>query len=122
MGEELRAVLRRCLQCLDIYFSSFEDDGVCLEGAGYFSYGFGFFTSFAELLERRSGGKIDLFDQEKKSESNCFVTAMVLYFWPAAVNFADSRENVKAAWGFRSIYTAKTGAEIPPVAEDILDD
>lgn len=121
-GEELRAVLRRCLQCLDIYFSSFEDDGVCLEGAGYFSYGFGFFTSFAELLERRSGGKIDLFDQEKKSKAIALSQQWFYISGRAAVNFADSRENVKCRMGLSQYLYRKTGAEIPPVAEDILDD
>lgn len=121
-GEELQTILRRCLQCLDIYFSSFEDDGVCLEGAGYFSYGFGFFASFAELLERRSQGKIDLFALEEKSKAIALSQQWFYISGRAAVNFADSRENVKCRMGLSQYLYRKTGAEIPPVAEDILDD
>ncbi len=121
-GAELQAILGRCMECLDIYFSSFADDGVCLEGAGYFSYGFGFFTSFAELLERRSNGQIDLFALEEKSKAIAQSQQWFYVSGRAAVNFADSRENVKCRMGLSQYLSRKTGTEIPPVAEDILDD
>lgn len=56
----LTALLHRCLSCLDVYLASFGDDGVCVEGVGYWTYGFGFFTCFADLLHTRTGGALDL--------------------------------------------------------------
>ena len=32
------------------YIDSYKDDGVCAEGAGYWSYGFGYFIEYADLL------------------------------------------------------------------------
>jgi len=121
-GRELQAILQRCMQCLDIYFSSFEDDGVCLEGAGYYSYGFGFFTCFAELLERRSNGKIDLFALEEKAKAIALSQQWFYISGQSVVNFADTRENVRCRMGLSQYLYRKTAAEIPPVAEDILDD
>jgi len=50
---------------LHYYIDGFADDGACLEGLGYFSYGFYYYVGFAELLCRYTKGKIDLLNQEK---------------------------------------------------------
>ena len=121
-GQELQTILQRCMQCLDIYFSSFEDDGVCLEGAGYYSYGFGFFTCFAELLERRSDGKIDLFALEEKAKAIALSQQWFYISGKSVVNFADTRESVKCRMGLSQYLYRKAAADVPPVAEDILDD
>lgn len=47
--------------CLDSYTS----DGVCLEGFDYWSYGFGYFCYFADLLYHFTDGKTDLFADER---------------------------------------------------------
>lgn len=44
-----------------LYLTGYHDDGVCLEGPGYWSYGFGFFTYYADMLYDYTGGKEDLF-------------------------------------------------------------
>ncbi|MEG2595043.1 MAG: heparinase II/III family protein [Ruthenibacterium sp.] len=59
-GTALTAILTRCLACENVYLSSFGDDGVCTEGVDYWTYGFGFFTCFADLLAKRTEGKCDL--------------------------------------------------------------
>lgn len=56
----LTSILHRCLSCLSLYLDSFGEDGVSVEGVGYWTYGFGFFVCFADLLARRTGGKLDL--------------------------------------------------------------
>lgn len=121
-GQELHRILHRCMACIDVYFSSFGADGVCLEGAGYFSYGFGFFTCFADLLNKRSHGQIDLFVLQEKAK----VVAMSQHWFyisgRTAVNFADTREDVKCRMGISQHLLDKIGAPIPSVAEDVLDD
>jgi len=52
----LDAILSRLGPTLSRFMESFADDGTCLEGLGYWTYGVGFFSSFAELLERYSKG------------------------------------------------------------------
>lgn len=57
---ELGRVLVRIGPVLDAYLSGFPEDGICLEGMGYWTYGFGFFVAFAELLRDRSRGAVDI--------------------------------------------------------------
>ena len=40
-------------------------DGTCLEGIGYWTYGFGFYIMTADILYKYSDGKIDLFSDPK---------------------------------------------------------
>jgi len=50
---------------MDCFLSGFAADGSCLEGISYWKYGFSFFVFFAELLERRTAGAINLFDDPR---------------------------------------------------------
>ncbi len=59
------AIVHRCLGALDHFLDGFGDDGCCLEGVAYWSYGFGYFTAAADLLERASGGQIRLADDPR---------------------------------------------------------
>ena len=43
----------------------FADDGVCVEGTGYWSYGFMHYISLSELLRCGTGNAIDLLDEPK---------------------------------------------------------
>jgi len=43
----------------------FADDGVCVEGTGYWSYGFMHYASLAELLRFGTGNAVDLLDEPK---------------------------------------------------------
>lgn len=61
----LARILQRVLGTISFFLKGFGDDGACLEGLGYWTYGFGYFTYFASLLKQRTGGKIDLFQNKK---------------------------------------------------------
>ncbi|WP_248927411.1 heparinase II/III domain-containing protein [Paenibacillus hamazuiensis] len=61
----LAPFVSRVLGTMDSYLRGFEDDGACTEGISYWTYGFGFFTYFAALLEQRTAGRINLLDGEK---------------------------------------------------------
>lgn len=61
----LTGILHRCLSCLSLYLDSFGGDGVSVEGVSYWTYGFGFFVCFADLLAKRTGGKLDLLSHPK---------------------------------------------------------
>ena len=57
----LRAALVPVLGTMESFIDSFPEDGACEEGAGYWDYGFGYFTLFADLLREYTGGALDLF-------------------------------------------------------------
>ena len=57
----LRAALVPVLGTMESFINSFPEDGACEEGAGYWSYGFGYFALFAELLRDYTAGELDLF-------------------------------------------------------------
>jgi len=85
----LDAILARLTPTLSAFLESFAEDGACLEGLGYWTYGVGFYVSFAELLYRFSGGKADLMSSPKfrriaAFQSKAFLTGSI------AVAFADS--------------------------------
>ncbi len=76
-GEGLSRVLNRVGQSMERFMNSFSEDGACLEGLSYWTYGMSFFVSYAELLLRRSGGEVDLLDSERvhqiaKFQQKCY--------------------------------------------------
>lgn len=63
--DTLAPVVTRLLGTLDCFLSGYGADGACTEGLGYWEYGFGFYTCFAELLRQRTAGRLDLLGGEK---------------------------------------------------------
>ncbi len=63
--EHLAEVLERILPACDTFLSGFSADGACLEGIGYWGYGFSFFTKLADTLLQRTKGEINLFDDPR---------------------------------------------------------
>ncbi len=63
--ERVSSILIQLFPILDHFLSGFEEDGTCLEGLSYWTYGISYFTAFSDLLYQRTGGKIDLLSQPK---------------------------------------------------------
>lgn len=63
--ERLKKMLQRICHSLTFYLNGFREDGACMEGIGYFTYGMTYFAGFAEQLFRYSNGKINLFANDK---------------------------------------------------------
>lgn len=86
--KRLSEILASSINALEYFYASITEDGVCSEGVGYWTYGFGFFTYFADILKRRTDGKIDLFNNEKMRRcaeffGKCFLAG------GTTVDFAD---------------------------------
>ena len=47
------------------YFSSYGEDGYCMEGLAYWNYGFGYFSIFTELVFQATEGNIDFWKNER---------------------------------------------------------
>ena len=73
---------------MDHYLSGFNDDGMCLEGCGYWHYGFGFFTVYADMVRTFTEGKVDFFKRPKVKAVATFLQKMFLS-GKASVSFSD---------------------------------
>ena len=86
--ERLADILMICLTSIDRFIGGYTEDGVCSEGTMYWSYGFGYFMAFADLLRRRTGGKLDLFSIEKVHLMATFI-GKALFPYGRSISFAD---------------------------------
>ncbi|WP_239617757.1 heparinase II/III family protein [Cohnella mopanensis] len=92
-ADVLVKVLSKALASLEYYFEGFGDDGACLEGLGYWNYGFGYFAYFADLLKKLSHGTLDLFSHPKVRNIALFQQAAYLHGDSVAC-FSDSLPRV----------------------------
>lgn len=90
----LLPIIGRVLASMDCFLEGFSEEGACLEGLGYWYYGFGYYVYFSELLKQRTGGKVDILQTDAKARrvaqfpQSCFLQGNHI------ANFSDcSREN-----------------------------
>ena len=57
---------------LDYYFAGFTRDGYCVEGLGYWGYGFGNYALLAETIRQATGGHLDLLAQPVAAQPALF--------------------------------------------------
>ncbi len=74
--------VNRFIGCLDSYLEGIAEDGCCLEGMAYWTYGFGHFVILAQAVRIYTEGKIDYFKKSK-------VKALALF--PQKVRMSDSK-------------------------------
>ena len=58
----------RLHSAMESYLASYKDDGMCVEGVGYWAFGFGFFASYAMLEREITNGEVDWFARPKVKE------------------------------------------------------
>lgn len=85
----LGKILEHLMTPMRNFVDSFAADGTCLEGFGYWSYGFGYFASFADMLYRRTGGEINLFSEPRIRDIALFPQKCCFY-GSRGVSFSDS--------------------------------
>ncbi len=119
---EIDGVLPRMLTSIEGYLSRFDDDGCCVEGYGYWRYGFTYFCIFAELLLEYTDGRINLFDNPKvhsiaKFQQNVSMNAH------ECISFSDSALTYDPPVGLSHfIKKVYSDVEIAPLcAEDYSD-
>ncbi len=112
-GPDLDAVLDRICDGIRNYLDGFSQDGACLEGLGYYTYGMSFYVAFAELLSDRTGGRMDLLKDIRMKNIALFQQKCYL---PGgkAVCFADCEPSEKYRMGLTCYLKLKfSEAEIP---------
>lgn len=119
--DKLAAVIEMVLPHMQDFCDSYTEDGACTEGLGYWLYGFGFFVYFADMLKKRTAGKIDLFDDDKVKKMALFFQKC---FFPGkgSVIFADAGGTCHFSPDLTS-YLASVYEEIriPPISYIDLD-
>ncbi len=86
--ELARELLPRFEKSMEGFVRGFSDEGVCLEGGGYWNYGFGNFLFYADMVRTFTEGEIDYFKMPKIMKvatfyQKIFLTGNIL------ANFAD---------------------------------
>ncbi len=72
---ENRERLHASMEC---YLDSYKDDGMCVEGVGYWGFGFGFFCTYALLERELTNGLVDWFKRPKVKEIAKYLQKMFL--------------------------------------------
>lgn len=111
--ERLQKCLDRLCNSLKYYLDGFEEDGACMEGIGYFTYGMTYFVGFAEQLYRYTNGKADLFANEKLKKIAQFQQKM--YFQGGqTISFSDGEMKAKFRMGLTKFLSEKyEGVSVP---------
>lgn len=123
--EELTPLLDRICYALEHYYlKSFAEDGACLEGLGYFTYGMTYFTGFAQQLYEFTAGKRNLFRIGKLAKIAAFQAKC---YFPSGktVSFADGYTDDAFQMGLTCRLSMEyPEAGIPPLwrAADLNDD
>lgn len=99
--DKLAKKLTVLTNCIQNYTKSITEDGACGEGLGYWAYGFGNFIYYADMLYRRTGGRIDIFRVDDKLEKTAAFFSDCLFPKGEYASFADM-------WG-RNIFYALPG-------------
>ncbi|MGN6565891.1 MAG: hypothetical protein ACTHMU_24810 [Thermomicrobiales bacterium] len=97
----LAELITRGARSLDEYLATFDQDGGSSEGPGYWSYGFGYYTIVAHLVERRTGGQVDFLAGARLGQIARYPLRTVLSP-DTYVNFSDCDRRV----GFSSTHLA----------------
>lgn len=112
-NSEIEAVLPRIKNTLECYLRGFGYDGACVEGLNYWIYGFGYFTYFAQLLYEYSGGKENLFEDNKVKNIALFPQKIMLRN-NKTVNFSDCGDSFMQRSGLMHFLKGKYDEVIVP--------
>lgn len=93
------AVIERFNKSMMTYLSGFENDGVCLEGCGYWSYGFGYYTQYADMVYRFTDGRVDLLHCDPKIVAIATFPQKMFLTGSAGVSFADGGRTMSYTTG-----------------------
>ncbi|MBO5262568.1 MAG: heparinase II/III family protein [Clostridia bacterium] len=99
------------------YISSYKEDGVCVEGAGYWSYGFGYYVEYASMQKIFTNGQVDLLAGEKIKSISLFLQKLFLDR-DVIVNYGDCGAGTDVSvpagfmYGLKQLYPSDL--QLPP--------
>jgi len=107
----LRESISHTVSCMNAFLSGYGEDGGCAEGIGYWVYGFGYFTYYAEMLREYSEGELDLLVGSKIADIAAFPLRVHLS-GGTYVNYSDSAEQEEIPSGLLSLLASRVGLQI----------
>lgn len=113
-----RPVPERVMSAMGAYLRGIAPDGACMEGLGYYSYGFGYYVYFAALLKERTGR--DILNTEKVLRLSRFQSN--IYLGQRAPSYSDSEPDVKPLAGLTNMLSAVFGDMPAPAAVTARND
>lgn len=111
---------KRCLErvsdSMKYFLSGFSDDGACMEGLSYFTYGMTYFTGFAAQLLEFTNGERDLFADAKVERIAEF--QQKCYFRSGkTLSFSDGSDNERFRMGLTCYLAMRCpGVRLPQTA------
>ncbi len=115
---DLRDVFEECLPAMQRsaadFLASFGEDGCCMEGSLYWSYGFSFFCYFADRMYRYTDGKINYFADPKVEKIARFGAHTYLGYGDCVLTFSDAPHTYKYDPGLWEILAARYEGIVPP--------
>ena len=111
--EEQQKIVERFKSCLDNYLTGISDDGCCLEGMGYWGYGFEHFAILAKAIEVYTDGEIDYF-KNPKVKKLAFFPQKIRMTESKVATFSDSDEGFSVKIGLISFLRSVYGDVLRP--------
>ena len=99
---------------MECYLDSFLPDGMCVEGVGYWGFGFGFFAAYASLERELTGGAYDWFARPKVKAIAQYLQKMFLQR-EVLVTFGDCNVTQRIPVGLPFLLRSVYGEEIEPL-------
>lgn len=114
---EIEKILPVLNYSTDNFLKGFNDDGCCLEGYSYWNYGFGYYVIFAMTMLAYSGGKVNMFDNEKVKRIALF-PQKVRMGKAKTVSFSDGGNDFSFSPGLFCMLRKIYGTEVmyPPLS------
>ena len=99
---------------MECYLASFSEDGMCVEGVGYWEFGFGFFSAFASLERELTEGREDWFARPKVKRIAQFLQKMFLDT-NVLTTFGDCNVHQRLPIGVPYLLRSVYGDEVEPL-------
>lgn len=111
---EQKVIISRLDKSFKVYLGSFDEDGACVEGIGYWAYGFGYYLYFAEKYHELY--KDDRYLKEQKLKAIASFPYKTMINERQFVPFSDATE-VKLPTGLLSYCQQTFDVSVPPFDE-----
>ena len=112
--EKAKEYIERFCKTMYNFISGFSDEGICFEGVGYWSFGFGAFLDFAKTVKTFTDGEVDFFAIPKVKDMSLFYQRMFLS-GHAVANFADGEMYLVPGALSRSLKKHYPEIKVPPI-------
>ena len=114
--QRLEECIQRICSSLTFYIDGFMEDGACMEGVGYFTYGMTYYVGFAKQLFEHTKGAVDLMDSAKHEKIAQFQQKM--YFKSGlTVSFSDGDLKSRYRMGLTAMLAMRYPSVVVPNIE-----